>query len=343
MHPFELQLTNAWTPSRWRGLSLAIAVSGGADSIALLRGMARLRASDTRLIVLHFHHYLRGTESDEDARFVRNLAEVLQCEFRCNWDLKTPTQPFSNSSDESSLRTARYHFLEQQALALGARYLVTAHTLEDQAETALFQLLRGSGSGLAGIRPFRASYQTPDLVIARPLLQTRRDTVIDYLKHLQQPFRVDSSNANLSYSRNWIRNDLFPRIEERIPEFKAALARSMQVQQEWMDWIEEQFPSIESQAMLQRDTSGFTVNRLALQSYPWLIVHAFLRSCWLNQNWPLGSMSFDHWKVIREAVFSDRSESFHHVFPGQVRMKREQDAVSFSKTIDEKPTKGESA
>ncbi len=60
----------------------------GADSIALLRGMARLRPSDSRLIVLHYHHFLRGSESDEDARFVRNLAEDLQCEFRCNWDLQ---------------------------------------------------------------------------------------------------------------------------------------------------------------------------------------------------------------------------------------------------------------
>ncbi len=108
----------------------------------------------------------------------------------------------------------------------------------------------------------------------------------------------------------------------------------MQVQQEWMDWIEKQFPAIESQATLQRNANSFVVNRVALQSYPWLIVHAFLRKCWLNQDWPLGSMSFDHWSVIREEIYSDRSDSFHHVFPGQVRMKREKDLVNFSKAMD---------
>src|SRR5262245_53440501 len=143
------KLTPAWPPERWRDVTALVAVSGGADSVALLRALLEIRTSgDGRLIVAHYNHRLRGAESDADQAFVESLASQLGLE------MITGSAPTLLQADtaEATLRELRYSFLAQAANRAGARYIVTAHTADDQVETVLHNVLRGTGlAGLAGI------------------------------------------------------------------------------------------------------------------------------------------------------------------------------------------------
>lgn len=150
MHPFETRLAQSWPPATWRDVTVVIAVSGGADSVALLHGLKALdQGGAGELIAAHFDHRLRA-ESGEDAAFVRDLAE----EIGCRAEIGVASQPTRSAGDglEAAAREARYDFFRETARRLGARFVVTAHTADDQAETVLQRLIRGTGlHGAAGI------------------------------------------------------------------------------------------------------------------------------------------------------------------------------------------------
>lgn len=205
----EQSIQQAWPTKRWANVTVLIAVSGGADSVALLRLLARVRPANSRgkLLVGHFNHKLRGGESDEDERFVQHLAKSLG--LTCLTVAGNPPDPTKFS--ENDARDARYAFLQRTAADFGARYIVLAHTADDQAETILFRALRGTGiTGLAGmptVRPLTAAVS-----LIRPLLCVRRAVLRDYLTSLGQSFREDSSNADLRFARNRLRGEVIPRL-----------------------------------------------------------------------------------------------------------------------------------
>jgi tRNA(Ile)-lysidine synthase len=153
--------------TEWRKLNLpfadatfVVAVSGGADSVSLAAALYELKKSgklDLRFVIAHFNHGLRGAESDADEQFVRNLAEQFEFELACgkpeNHESKIENQA---GNLEQNARLARYDFLRETARNLRASYVLTAHTLNDQAETFLLNLIRGSGlAGLGGMRTIR--------------------------------------------------------------------------------------------------------------------------------------------------------------------------------------------
>ena len=152
-------------------MPVLVAVSGGADSVALLTALVRLQKPvESVLIVGHYNHRWRGEESDEDARFVRELAKQYGIGFELDC---APQTREKSTANEASAREARYRFLQQTAERRGARYLATAHTADDQAETVLHRVLRGTGiAGLAGIP--RTRVLSPAVTLIRPLLAYRR-------------------------------------------------------------------------------------------------------------------------------------------------------------------------
>lgn len=198
------------------GTRLLCALSGGADSVAMTHCVMRLALSmGLEVRAAHFNHHLRGAESDRDEQFVRNLC--------VQWGLPLvvgggTVQPEGNGMEDAA-RQLRYAFLRQTAE--GARIL-TAHTMDDQAETVLLQLIRGTGlKGLGGIAP-----QNGELL--RPLLEVRRTDVLDYLAAYGLSHVEDSSNAEDAYRRNRLRHQLLPllaRENPRITETLAELAR----------------------------------------------------------------------------------------------------------------------
>ena len=209
-HPLETKLAAAW-PGRCRKMTVLAAVSGGADSVALVRALRASAADPARLVVGHFNHRLRAAESDGDQAFVEQLCQRLGVECLVG-RVEAATSDAAATATESNLRSERYAFLQQAAQQVGARYLATAHTRDDQAETVLHHVLRGTGlAGLAGMPRWRSLGEAVTLV--RPLLDVSRAEVLDFLTALGQPFREDASNAERRFTRNRLRHDLLPQLE----------------------------------------------------------------------------------------------------------------------------------
>ena len=203
-----------------QGDRIAVGVSGGADSVALLRFLAALRPQfGWDLVVCHIHHGLRGAEADRDECFVRALAEQLGLPCAVSHIDAAALALRDHISVEEAGRMARYAFFAQTA-GEGGR-IATAHTLDDSIETVLMNLVRGTGlRGLCGIPRIRGN-------IVRPLLDCTRAEVEDYLGALGQPYCTDSTNLTDDYTRNRIRHDILPRLCALNPNFPGAMARML--------------------------------------------------------------------------------------------------------------------
>src|SRR5215471_3010827 len=203
------------------GDRLAVAVSGGADSVALLRVLVELRRElGIVLSVAHFHHGIRGAEADADQQFVKDLAGSLQL----NFYLGAGDAPVHARVHKMSLETAARELRHRWFLALvnegKADKIATAHTLDDQAETVLMRILRGAGAlGLAGIFP-----EQEEKHLVRPLLEVSRSEVEHYLKSIGQTWRTDSTNLDFEHTRNRIRHELLPQLER---DYNPALRQTL--------------------------------------------------------------------------------------------------------------------
>ena len=221
------------------GQAVLVAVSGGADSVALLHQLQSVaRARRLRLTVAHFHHGIRGTAADEDAAFVRRLAHRLH--LRCvigKGDVPRLARS-KGLSLEMAARAARYAFLARTARRLDADVVATAHTADDQAETILLNLLRGTGAGgLAGI-PRRSVIH--GVTVFRPLLDVTRNQIVAYLKTRKLTWREDESNQDPAFLRNRVRHDLLPMLERKFnPQVRAALLRAGRILRAEHTWLDE--------------------------------------------------------------------------------------------------------
>ncbi len=204
------------------GDTILVAVSGGGDSVALLRLLTdRARDVDLRLRVAHVNHGLRGEASEADQRFVEELAGRLGLECVSLRAPEPAPRPSGRPPAEEVLRRTRRLLLEEAAERSGCSRIALAHTMDDQAETVLMRLARGSGRrGLSGMR-----VKGPGRLI-RPLLGVRRAMVRAWLAGIGQPFREDASNADPRYLRNRVRARLLPALEEMNPRAVEALGRA---------------------------------------------------------------------------------------------------------------------
>jgi len=208
------------------GDRVGVAVSGGADSVALLRALLDLRSElGIVLSVVHLHHRIRGAEADADAQFVSELAKKFDLPLHL-YHADVPRHSKNEKlSLESAARNLRYAFFQRLLGENTCDKIATAHTLDDQAETVLLRILRGTGTrGLAAIPPLRDA--SPDLAarIVRPLLSTRRAQIEEFLRNLNQPWREDASNQDPKHLRNRIRHELLPLLEA---EYNPALRQSL--------------------------------------------------------------------------------------------------------------------
>lgn len=224
-----------------RGDRVGVAVSGGADSVCLLRLLEELaRQWNLSLAVLHLDHQLRGADSEADAAFVAELAE----RFRLPFHLRRVNVAAVDDNLEQAARDARRAFFREVRAAEGLRCVATGHTQSDQAETVLFRLLRGAGTaGLSGIRPV-----TPDGLV-RPLLDIHRAEVEAWLRENGVPWREDATNIDPSFARNRIRHHLLPElIASWNPQLPAALAHMATLAQEdeqyWTGQVEAALASV---------------------------------------------------------------------------------------------------
>ncbi len=329
MHSFERKLARAWPPHRWRDVTILAAVSGGADSVAMLRALAAIwgSAGDVpeagRLCAAHLNHRLRAADSDADEQFVVDLCRGLQipCEVGVAAVIGGPMG--SGASLELAARKARYRFLEQAACRRGARYVTVAHTADDQAETILHRILRGTGirglSGMARARPLGPA------TLLRPMLRFRRCEVLRYLEDIGQPFRTDASNADQRFTRNRLRHDLLPQLAGQYnPNVVDAILRLGHLAGECRQWMDQSLEPLHA-ACCPRDAGPehcVRIDTRPLQPEPTVVVREVLMGLWRRHGWPMQAMGFEQWNALAEmarASGKPASPRAKQTLPGGVR------------------------
>jgi tRNA(Ile)-lysidine synthase len=227
MRNFERKLITEWRALElpFSDAAFVVGVSGGADSVSLLLALDELQKSgkfNLRLIAAHFNHGLRGKESDVDEAFVRVLCSDRKIELSVG---RSALKHVSNI--EQGARIERYDFLRQTALNINAHAVLTGHTVDDQAETLLMNLIRGSGiHGLSGMRTVRElSRDHRNIKLVRPLLTwARRVETENYCRELEVNYRSDTMNEDESFTRVRIRKILLPLLLDFNPKIVERLA-----------------------------------------------------------------------------------------------------------------------
>jgi tRNA(Ile)-lysidine synthase len=232
------------------GLRLAVGLSAGADSVALLRALAeRSAALGLVLHVAHLHHGLRGVEADSDREFARSLAAELRLPFHEARVEVAAEVAASGESIEEAARRLRYGWFRQLMAEGKVDAVATAHTLDDQAETVLGKFLRGAWTeGLSGIHPI---VEFPEGRILRPLLRASRVEVEAYLVALGQGWREDSSNRNQAYARNRIRHDLLPLLEGWNPRLREHMAQMAALAKDEEAWWQAEMARLAPQLLME--------------------------------------------------------------------------------------------
>jgi len=231
------------------GIRLAVGLSGGADSVALVRALAeRCRELGMVLHAAHLHHGLRGEEADNDLAFSRSLAAKLGLPFHeARVDAGTTAKENAETIEEAA-RRLRYSWFRQLMASGEVEAIATAHILDDQAETVLAKFLRGAWTeGLSGIHPV---IEFPEGRILRPLLSTTRTEVEAYLRALGQDWCEDSSNRRLTFTRNRIRHELLPLLEGWNPQLREHLSQMATLARDEEAWWQAELARLGPQILL---------------------------------------------------------------------------------------------
>src|SRR3989304_8936645 len=219
-----------------KGDRVIVACSGGPDSVALLHLLNQIKEKyDLKLFVAHINHKLRGQESDEDERFVKRLAQNLRLDsYARSFDVARIARKKKLSLEEAA-REVRYEYLNKLALRLRATKISLGHNADDQAETVLMRLIRGTGAlGLTGMSIVRGK-------IIRPLLQIKREEIEEFLKEQNLGSRIDSSNLRQDYLRNRIRLELLPHLKRNYnPKIIDTLNRTASILSAQEDYLEKE-------------------------------------------------------------------------------------------------------
>ncbi len=298
-----------------------MALSGGADSVALLRAMAeakRKHGGKGELFALHFNHHLRGAESDGDERWCSELCRKLEISLQIFHGNVAARAATDGDGIEAAARQERYTLLTAAAEARGVRYLATAHTSDDQVETVLFRLLRGTGlrglKGIAATRPL-----TRSLTVVRPLLNCTRSEVLAHLATLGQDFRTDSSNTDHGYTRNKIRGELLPLLRARYsPSVDESLLRLAEQADEASDFCESAARELLNSSMTTSDHNEVLFNVAALRGQPDILIREALRIAWREANFPEQAMTHDWWCQLAGLAVDAASGKVLNL-PGNVR------------------------
>lgn len=316
---------------------VVVAVSGGADSVALVRALdaARDSLAPLPLLLAHMNHQLRGNESDADEQFVIALHSQLTAAGRPNLLLCRTSRDIAAQARaegvnlEALARRERYCWLGETARQHGMKYIATGHTANDQAETVLHRLLRGTG--LRGLRGIAARRELePGLMLIRPLLTATRADILDYLQELGQPYREDATNQDLRYTRNRIRHELLPLLSQQYNPAIIRLLASLADQAEQMYHREEtEAQALLADAELPRAGDLLIFDLRSLQSAPDFRVCEMFRLVWIRENWPLGGMDRPSWERLARVVFDNLSAAD---LPDGLHARRRERVVQLSRS-----------
>ncbi|MGE5207275.1 MAG: tRNA lysidine(34) synthetase TilS [Chlamydiota bacterium] len=342
------------------GERVGVAVSGGADSVALLRLLLELRDElGLVLSVVHVNHHIRGAEADADQEFVTELARRHGLLLHTS-SFDTPAYSVGHKlSLEAAARQLRYEYFQRLLTEGTLDKLATAHTLDDQAETVLLRLARGTGiTGLAGIYPkwLVASGQRsegtrkprvgersspPEAAIIRPLLPIRRRELEAYLRSLDQPWREDATNLDPQFARNRVRHRVLPLLERELnPRIRELLAETAAIAR-----AEEGYWAAEVSHVLARDWVAPAEGSLghlpiaALRRHPLALQRRLLRAAAES----LGLLlEFQHVEEALTLAQAPPGSEKKLLLPGGWRMRRLRDRLSFEPPRESEPVRNQS-
>ena len=291
---------------RWRASGIGpvwvVAVSGGSDSVGLLRALHAIGPEfDLQLSVAHLDHGSRGEAAEADARFVAELAESLGLPFDLGrW------RPTRAGHFEADARRARYSWLAEVAQTRGASALAAGHTRDDQAETILHRILRGTGPrGLAGMPARRRLAGAIDLV--RPFLETSRSEIRAYLDAIGQGYRDDATNADLSRTRARLRHDLIPKLAaEYNPAVVEALVRLGALARGSQRTMDAWLAGRARAAIVSAGPEAIILRLGPLARLPIVARAEVVRLAWRRAGWPEGGMGADRWRRLAANAGRDR-------------------------------------
>ena len=301
------------------GDRVGAAVSGGADSVALLRLLLEAR-TELGIVpsVVHINHGIRGAEADQDQRFVAALAAQHGLEFFCS-SFDAPGYARTHKlSLEAAGRAVRYQCFHQLLRAGKLTRVATAHTRDDQAETVLLRLLRGAWTrGLAGIypalredsHPLREN-EVPGRAIIRPLLSFSRESLREYLRGLRQPWREDASNQDTRFARNRVRHELLPLLRRQFnPAVERALGETAELaraeEEYWSGVVEKLLPELLSP--LQPDDAGLVLRADVVLEQPLAVQRRALRAAAARLTL---NLDFDQTEAILKLLAGSSASSF---------------------------------
>jgi tRNA(Ile)-lysidine synthase len=309
---------------------LLLAISGGADSIALMHATIAIWPDHRdRIVVAHVNHGLRPDSSDDDAAFVRSVADEAGLPFEL---LTIPSGNLEQKSDgslEAAARDQRYEFLAETATRREVASVVTAHHMDDQAETVLHNIIRGTG--LRGLRAMQRSRPLAEGVqLVRPMLDLRRRDIVEYLSAAQLTHRTDQSNQNTDFTRNRIRQVLLPILKndfnDAVDRNLVSLAQQAEQAIQLMDSLAEK---ILSEVMLEQQPDVCRLNRTKLTAWPHDVIRHVMSVLWIQQNWPRQKMTFRHYSRLAELTCSHAE--IREDFPGNISAWCSEDMVRLTR------------
>ncbi len=304
------------------GEPVLVAASGGPDSTAMLYALWQIaRTSPMPLAVAHFHHGLRGAEAERDAAFVAGQAAELGLPFYIERGNVEGYRRDERLSTEEAARRLRYDFLHRTAGANRFSKIAVGHHADDNAESVLLFVLRGSGRrGISGIPPKRGR-------LVRPLIDCRRNEIRRYLKEEQIGFVLDSSNADNAFVRNRLRNDLIPKLAaDYNPNLVETLCRLSAVARAEDDWMETLAEPLLTGALLQREADRILLSVPALSALPKAACRRVLRQAISSLKGDLRRIGFRHIEAVRRLCEEkDGCASFH--LPRNIRVYRAYERV----------------
>lgn len=311
---------------------ILVAISGGADSVALLRGLLQLREPlRLTLRAAHLNHQLRGADANADADWVSALCR--QHEIPCDVEVASIRQLAEETRRglEETARDSRYEFLRATATRHGCDVVAVAHTADDQAETVLHHILRGTGlTGLRGMEWSRSLGDSTRLI--RPMLAIWRTEVEQFLAELGQDFRQDATNQDVSLTRNRLRHDLLPRLEQdfnpRVREHLCQLAEQAAGCEEATRIAAD---TLLDAALLDHSDNVVRLRREALTQISRPLAREVFVRLWQRVNWPRQAMAFAHWDRLADFVQADQPAAID--LPGPVSVRRRANMIVLQREL----------
>lgn len=293
MHKFVRNLI-----TEWRRLDLpleggvVVGVSGGADSAALLAAMADLKDRKKHrleIIAAHFNHGLRGNASDADEAAARDMADKFRAQF-----VRGGKRIAKRGNLEQNARVARYDFLAEAASDAGAAVVLTGHTMNDQAESFLLNLIRGSGpDGLAAMPPVRPLQASSAIVLVRPLLRwAKRADTEGFCMERGIDYRTDEMNLDHAFSRVRVRRELIPQLQKYNPRIVETLAATASL-----------MPSADQRQPLDDETLSVAELKILPQAEAYDLLRRWLR----GRRGSLRGLTMKHIEAVHRLISSRKS------------------------------------